>query len=115
MAARSRGFDADLCCSLVAKSARGYREAIREFAAMRNLDLWYVRLDADAMTRRWAGEIGPKMLGNFTSQVAKAKSKDHLKAVSKLTEEVDGRLRFRADPPLLTPADQVFDPLLEGA
>jgi len=32
--------------------------------------------------------------------------------VARLTEEVDGALRFRADPPLLMPADQIFDPAL---
>ncbi len=110
VAARSRGFDHALRTSLVAMSARGYREAIREFAVMRNLDLWYLHLDTDVMTGRWGGDINPKVMANFTSQVEKAKSKDHLKAVSKLTEDVDGRLRFRADPPLLIPADQLFDP-----
>ena len=39
----------------------------------------------------------------------KARGKDHLRAVAKLTEEVDGKLRFRADPPLLTPIDELVD------
>ena len=50
------------------------------------------------------------MIETFHERVQKAQSKDHLRAVAKLTEEVDGTLRFRADPPLLTPADQLFDP-----
>ena len=110
VAARARGFDQKLCQSLVASSTRGYRLAMAEFAGMRNLDLWYERLDAVTMVARWGGEAGPKVLQNFTNRVEKAKSKDHLRAVAKLTEEVDGNLRFRDDPPLLTPADQIFDP-----
>ena len=110
VAARSRGFDEKMRRSLVAKSSKGYRHAMRTFAAMRNLDLWYVRLDAARMTERWKEEAGPKVMENFMGRVEKAKSKDHLRAVAKLTEEVDGSLRFRADPPLLTPADQIFDP-----
>jgi len=110
VAARSRGFDDALRTKLVALSSRGYREAIRTFAGMRNLDLWYVRLDADMLVSRWGDETGQKVLENFMNRVQKAKSKDHLKAVAKLTEEVDGRIRFRADPPLLTPADQIFEP-----
>ena len=110
VAARSRGFDDKLRKSLVAKSSKGYRHAMRSFAAMRNLDLWYVRLDSSTMTERWKDEAGPTVMANFTSRVEKAKSKDHLRAVAKLTEEVDGSLRFRADPPLLTPAAQIFDP-----
>ena len=110
VAARSRGFDAKLCSSLVAKSAKGYRHAMRNFAGMRNLDLWYLRLDADTMTERWSEEAGPTVMQNFLTRVDKAKSKDHLRAVAKLTEEVDGTIRFRADPPLLTPAADLFDP-----
>jgi uncharacterized protein (DUF2252 family) len=110
VAARSRGFDAKLCRSLVAASTRGYREAMVEFAGMRNLDLWYERLDTDTLLARWGGQAGPKMLQSFTTRVEKAKGKDHLRAVAKLTEQVDGSLRFRDDPPLLTPADQIFDP-----
>ena len=110
VAARSRGFDAAECRKVVALSSKGYREAIRTFAGMRNLDLWYLRLDADTMVARWGDVAGPKVLANFTNRVEKAKSKDHLKAVAKLTEEVDGKLQFRADPPLLIPADELFDP-----
>jgi uncharacterized protein (DUF2252 family) len=110
VAARARGFDDKLRHSLVAQSSRGYREAIRSFGGMRHLDLWYVRLDADVLLTRWGAETGPKVLEAFTNRMQKAKSKDHLRAVAKLTEEVDGRIRFRADPPLLTPADQIFDP-----
>ena len=110
VAARARGFDEKLRTSLVASSTRGYREAMATFAGMRNLDLWYERLDADTMVARWGQVAGPKVLQNFMNRVEKAKSKDHLRAVVKLTEEVNGNLRFRDDPPLLTPADQIFDP-----
>ena len=109
VAARSRGFDAKTCTSLVAQSACGYRQAIRDFAGMRNLDIWYAKLDAATLVARWGDEAGNGIIQSFTERVAKAKNKDHLRAVAKLTEEVDGKIRFRADPPLLTPADQIFD------
>ncbi len=109
VAARSRGFDDALRRSIVAGSIRGYREAIRDFASMGNLAIWYSKLDPDHLASRWGKEAGTTVMANLTAQVAKAKSKDHLRAVSKLTEEVDGRLQFRADPPLLVPADQIFD------
>jgi uncharacterized protein (DUF2252 family) len=110
VAARSRGFDDALRTALVADSARGYRDAIRDFAGQRNLDIWYARLDAATLLERWGNEAGRKVVENFSGQVLKAKSKDHLRALAKLTEEVDGTIRFRADPPLLVPADQLFDP-----
>jgi uncharacterized protein (DUF2252 family) len=109
VAARSRGFDEPLCKKLVTLSSKGYREAIREFGGMRNLDVWYLRLDADTLISRWGSEAGSKMIEGFQSRVQKARGKDHLRAVAKLTEQVDGKLRFRADPPLLTPVDQLVD------
>ncbi len=110
VAARGRGFDDALRHDLVAKSARGYREAMKDFAAMRNLDVWYAKLDGVVIATKWGVEAGQRVLQSFVDRAQKAKNKDHLKAVSKLTHEVDGRLRFRVDPPLLTPADQIFDP-----
>src|SRR5664280_2047301 len=49
VAARSRGFDEPLRKKLVGLSSKGYREAVREFGGMRNLDVWYLRLDADTL------------------------------------------------------------------
>ena len=109
VAARSRGFDEPLRKKLVGLSSKGYREAIREFGGMRNLDVWYLRLDADTLLARWGSEAAPKVIEGFQSRVQKARGKDHLRAVAKLTEQVDGKLRFRADPPLLTPMDQLVD------
>ncbi len=53
VAARSRGFDDTLRRSLVAQSARGYRQAIREFAGMSNLQIWYAKLDGPGLLARW--------------------------------------------------------------
>jgi len=109
VAARSRGFDEPLCAKLVALSSRGYREAIREFGAMRQLEVWYQRLDAVALVQRWGAAAGEGVLEQFQKRVAKARTKDHLKAVARLTEQRDGKLRFREDPPLLTPIDDLIE------
>ena len=47
VAGRDRGFDAKQRRSINLAVARSYREAIRSFAAMSNLDLWYSRIDVD--------------------------------------------------------------------
>ena len=110
VAARAREFDQPLRTKLVALSSRGYRDAIREFADQGNLDVWHAKLDAATLVERWGAAAGPKVLEAFAARAEKARSKDHLRAVAKLTETVDGRLRFRADPPLLIPAADLFDP-----
>ena len=108
IAARGRGFDDPLRCSLVTQSVRGYRTAMREFATSPNLGIWYEKLDGAVLLRRWGAEASAKVIGNFQKRAAKAQSKDHLAALAKLTEQRDGRLRFISNPPLMTPADEVF-------
>jgi uncharacterized protein (DUF2252 family) len=109
VAARSRGFDDALRTKLVGLSSRGYREAIRDFGGMRQLDVWYLRLDAATLLDRWGTEAGQTVIEGFQKRVEKAHTKDHLKAVARLTEERDGKLHFRADPPLLTPIDDLVE------
>src|SRR4029453_8798642 len=44
----------------------------------------------------------------YEKNLAKARTKDSMKAFSKLTSVVDGELRFVSDPPLITPIEEVF-------
>ena len=110
VAARSRELDRDTCAEIVLESVRAYRESIREFAVMGNIDVWYARLDVEGMMRRWGREITSTAMKNLQRTVEKAETKDRLKAKARLTEEVGGQLRFRSDPPLLVPAEQLFGP-----
>ncbi len=108
IASLSRHFDQEERSSLVAQGACSYRTAMREFATMRDLDIWYSRLDTAAIAARWGAQAGHKVAETFQRRVTKAQSKDHLAALDKLTSEVDGELRFVDNPPLMVPADDVF-------
>jgi uncharacterized protein (DUF2252 family) len=108
IAARSRDFDPATRSSIVAQSSSSYRTAMWEFASMRDLDIWYSRLDAPAIMERWGAQARRKVVELFQHRVTKAQSKDHLAALAKLTTEVDGRLKFVSNPPLLVPAEDVF-------
>ena len=48
IAGRDRDFTPKETRAAVLSTARSYREAMREFAAMRNLDVWYARLDVES-------------------------------------------------------------------
>ena len=80
---------------------RAYREAMHEFNKMSNLEVWYSRLDMAGVVQRWGSEVSSDVLAALQKTTTKAESKDRLKARVKLTEVVDGELRFRNDPPLL--------------
>jgi uncharacterized protein (DUF2252 family) len=109
VAARSREFDPDTCAEIVLEAVRAYRETIRKFAGMSNLDVWYARLDAEEMMQRWGRDLTSSALKNFQKQVEKAETKDRLKAKERLTHVVDGQVRFLSDPPLLVPAEELFE------
>ncbi len=108
IAARSRDFDTATRRSIVAQGTCSYRTAMREFAGMLDLDIWYSRLDAAAIAARWGAQAGRRLTDNLGKQVAKAQSKDRLAALTKLTTEVDGKLRFVENPPLVVPAESLF-------
>jgi uncharacterized protein (DUF2252 family) len=107
---RDRGFDDRERATLTRTVARSYRETMREFAGMRTLDLWYARLDVDDIIERYRNSVTPKDLKLAERNVAKARTKDSLKAFSKLTETVDGEIRIAGDPPLIVPIEDVVPP-----
>ena len=89
-----------------------YREAMRGFAAMRDLEVWYARLDVDAPAGEPDGRAQArrrdKAVKRAERNVAKARSKDNMRAFDKLTHEVDGELRIISDPPLIVPIEELF-------
>ena len=107
VAGRDRGFDAKQRRSINRAVTRSYREAIRGFGAMSNLELWYSRIDVDEIAALAARQGTGKQRKRFERNVAKARSKDSLRAFAKLTEIVDGEPRIASDPPLIVPIEEL--------
>jgi len=107
IAGRENGFKPKQRAAAVLTAARAYREAMREFAGQRNLEVWYARLDVEAALGEVAEE-DPAEVKRVRKGVAKARSKDSLRALEKLTEEVDGELRIVSQPPLIVPAEELL-------
>src|SRR3954447_1881301 len=59
---------------------RAYRESMLEFAGMRELDLWYARVDVEDLTRRWTADANRKQLKRLDRNLAKTRAKDSLRA-----------------------------------
>ena len=71
VAGRDRGFGAKARDSVNAAAARAYREAMRDYAGMGNLEVWYARIEAEDLAR--AGRhAGRKQIERFERNVAKA-------------------------------------------
>ena len=59
VAGRDRGFGPKIRASINRDVARGYREAIAGFAEMRNLDVWYARLDVEQLVKDIQSRMSP--------------------------------------------------------
>jgi uncharacterized protein (DUF2252 family) len=108
VAGRDRGFDAEVCRSVVMAAAREYREAMARFAKMRNIDVWYTRLDVAAILEELGASASRKQMKRFQTNVAKTRTKDSMRALTKLCQTVDGDLRIVGNPPLVTPIEDVL-------
>jgi uncharacterized protein (DUF2252 family) len=103
IAGRDRDFTKAQRKSAVLNAVRAYREWMRKLAGMGNLDVWYAHLDVEAIQARLEEHNDRKQSKVVAQSAAKARTKDSLKAFSKLTTEVDGERRIVSDPPLIVP------------
>ncbi len=94
---------------LVTDCVREYRSAMRGFAQVSHLDVWYERINASELVDRFGGRLGKKGRVLFTAPFAKARRKTSVRAVRKLTELHHGEPRFRSVPPLLVPFRELFN------
>jgi uncharacterized protein (DUF2252 family) len=107
VAGRDRGFDEKIRTRVNRVVVRSYREAMREFAQMRNLDIWYARIDVEELFRDLRNRATPVQRKRMEKNLAKSRAKDSLKAFARLTDVVDGERRIIDDPPLIVRLDEL--------
>ena len=108
VAGRERGFDVKERGAIVTAAISRYREAMREFAAKRNLDVWYARLDATGILDRWRQDAKRKAIRRFDRAVEKAHTRDSIRALSKYCHQVNGEPRIASDPPLIVAIEDLL-------
>jgi uncharacterized protein (DUF2252 family) len=107
IAARGRGFSSRKRQTAVIATVGEYRGAMQRFAGMRDLDVWYTKLDFKTLVRALRSKQKGKQ--RVEKAAEKAHTKDSMKALSRLTHEVDGSLRIISDPPLIVPVQDLID------
>lgn len=116
VAGRQNDYSEKQTRTTVLAALRRYQQAMAGFAGLGNLAVWYAIADVEEVRHRLAGELDKTMSKRLEGNVRKARGRDHLRSLEKLTTVVDGRRRFIADPPLLVPlADVVTDRSAEEA
>ena len=108
VAARGRGFPAKKRAAIVAATVARYRQAMRMFAGQTDLAVWYARADIEEVRQQFQGQLGAKQHKRLDKGMAKARTRDSMQQLAKLTREVDGRPRIISDPPLLVPVDELI-------
>jgi uncharacterized protein (DUF2252 family) len=110
VAARGNGFPGKDRREIVTATVTRYRQAMRTFAGMTNLDVWYAHTDVDELRAQFDAQLKLKQRQRkkLDKDLAKARTRDSMQEVAKLTRLVEGRPRIISDPPLLVPIDELL-------
>ena len=108
VAGRSNGFSGKQRRKIVAATVASYRQAMRNFAGLTQLDIWYAHADIDQLQAQFDAQLDDRQRKLVAKSAAKARTRDSMQELAKLTTTVDGQLRIIADPPLLVPIEDLL-------
>ncbi len=108
VAARGNGLPVKQRREIVMATVGQYRQAVRQFAGMTNLDVWYARADIDELRAQFGAQLAEQQRKRLDKGLAKARTRDSMQEVAKLTRMVDGEPRIISDPPVLVPIDELM-------
>jgi len=115
VAARENGFTRKQRGDIVLAAVRRYRQAMRGFASMGNLAVWYTHADLDQVRAQVDAQLSAQQRKAWDKGAAKARTADSMRELKKLTRTVDGRPRIIADPPLIVPVEELLPEQVDAA
>jgi uncharacterized protein (DUF2252 family) len=111
IAGRDNSYSTKQRRQVVLGAVNSYRTAMRQFAGQSNLAVWYAHQAVQPGLPGLAGVSSKKTRRAVQKDLDQARMRDNLGSLKKLTESVDGRLRFVSKPPLVVPARELpLDP-----
>jgi uncharacterized protein (DUF2252 family) len=120
VASRNLGFSKANSMEAIIRLGQSYREAMRMMAGQTNLEVWYSNVEVQPLVdalKQHAAASGSKteahMAATASKATSKAKTKDSMRALNKLTRVVDGKRQIISDPPLIVPIEDMY-PDAEG-
>ncbi|WP_199155041.1 DUF2252 domain-containing protein [Chromobacterium sp. ASV23] len=108
LASRSRGFSAATERETVLRLCGTYRRRLLAFSQMSQLDLWYCRVGFEQLLAQAPDE---GMRQQLMKVADKARSQTQERLLPKMTENEDGVLRLRDNPPVIFHLDDHDSPL----
>jgi uncharacterized protein (DUF2252 family) len=106
VAARENNFAGKDRKQIVTATVAKYRQAMRDFARMSDLDVWYAHIDVDRLQAEFQSQLDKRQRKLLTKGLVKARTRDSMQEIGKLCDVVDGKPRIISDPPLIIPVDE---------
>jgi uncharacterized protein (DUF2252 family) len=103
VAARENGFSDKDRRKIVLASAARYRQVMRELAGEGNLGVWYTQVDIDEFRTRFDSLLRERQRKELDKGLAKARTRDSMQELAKLTQIEDGKPRIVPEPPVIVP------------
>jgi uncharacterized protein (DUF2252 family) len=116
VAGRDNGFTRKQYRKATLAAAESYRTAIREFAAQPILTVWYAHLELEQAMADYKATLSSRQLKERKARIkategalAKARTRDSLQAIGKLTTVINGKREIIKNPPLIVPLSDMID------
>ncbi|RTL69621.1 MAG: DUF2252 domain-containing protein [Pseudonocardiaceae bacterium] len=109
VAARHNDVGARRRRTIVRAAVAGYRKAMREFAGMTALDVWYTHLDTTGLTRNLDRRLHRSGRHEAVRFLSRARHHDNLGALARFARTDDSGTRIVGDPPLVVPVRDLLD------
>jgi uncharacterized protein (DUF2252 family) len=115
VAGRSRAFSRRDRRDVVIAGVREYAARMRSAARMGTLEAWHEHLEAGKLLDDMRAEVRRDRLSRKEARaaerdVAKARTRDHVRVFSKRTDTIDGEPRIVPEPPLIVPVEHLVIP-----
>jgi uncharacterized protein (DUF2252 family) len=116
VAGRDNGFTRKQYRKATLAAVESYRTAMRNFATQPILTVWYAHLEIEQAIAEYKATLSSRQLKErkarleaTESALVKARTRDSLQAIGKLTATVDGKRRIISNPPLITRIEDMTD------
>ncbi len=103
VAARENGFSDKDRRKIVLASAARYRQVMRQLSGESNLDVWYTQVDINEFRARFDNLLRERQRKALDKGLAKARTRDSMQELQKLTRIEDGQPRIVSEPPVIVP------------
>ncbi len=107
IASRYRAFNDIETQLITTESVKAYREAMNEFAEMSYLDIWYSKISYRDIIEPMLEGTSKKERKLAEKFETKARSRNRMRDLSKLTYQENGRHRIKSDPPFIVDLDEM--------